>query len=337
MTRVRGWGGLGRPALAAVVLLSSGCERWPWESKPEPAQHPAEHASQNPASQPDLTAPPQDVVARVSQSPISTTDVELATLELKRFVQTSGQEWTPLPAQDVPDALDLTDIVNNLVDVELKAQEARARGLDLKPDFKRRLTYLQRGVYAQEWDRWQRERALPAEEAIHQFYEQNKSGFQDPERLRVRMIVTATISEAEALRATAVQGVDFAQLAREHSVGSGKDEGGEAGWYVREVHRRLLVSIGQLKDEKTFFDQLEPVVFALQDLGQVSMPVKGPDGHYYIVKLEERKPARQRTELEVHDAIREWLTAQRLQQDLDQLRTKVRIEQFPERLKDVSQ
>ncbi|MBI3312516.1 MAG: peptidyl-prolyl cis-trans isomerase, partial [Candidatus Omnitrophica bacterium] len=230
-----------------------------------------------------VDVPAQELLAKVNHAPVSKTDVELSTLELKRFVQASGQEWKPLPAQDVPDALDLTDILNNLVDAELKAQEVRARGLDLKPEFKRRLAYIQRGFYAQEWDRWQREREVPVDQDIHQFYEQNKAGFQDPERIRVRMIVTSTLSEAESIRATAVQGSDFAQLAREHSVGPGKDQGGEAGWYVREVHRRLLASTGQLKDEKTFFEQLEPVVFALQDVGQVSMPVKGSDNRYYVV------------------------------------------------------
>ena len=330
-------------SLAAVALLSGGCERWPWESKSEPVKNQAQPMPVKPISQlppspsADAVAASQDVVAKVNQGSVSTTDVELATVELRRYVQASGQEWKPLSAQEMPEALDLTDLVNNLVDSELKAQEAKARGLDLKPDFKRQLAYLQRNFYAQEWDRWQRGHALPSEEDIHQFYEQNKAGFQDPERLRVRMIVTLTLSEAEALRATAVQGEDFAQLAREHSVGPGKEQGGEAGWYVREVHRRLLVSIGQLKDEKTFFDQLEPVVFSMQEVGQVSMPVKGPDGRYYIVKLEERKPARQRTELEVHDAIQEGLMVQRIQKELDQLRANARIEQFPERLKDVSQ
>ena len=108
------------------------------------------------------------------------------------------------------------------------------------------------------------------------------------------------------------------------------------GWYVRAVHMQLLTSIGQLKDEKVFFEQLEPVAFALE-VGQISMPVKGPDGRYYIVKLEERVPSRQRAELEVHDAIKEWLTAQNLQKTIAQLREAAKIERFPERLSSVQQ
>jgi len=38
-----------------------------------------------------------------------------------------------------------------------------------------------------------------------------------------------------------------------------------------------------------------------------------------VGRLEERRPARQQTELEVHDAIRELLTIQNMQRQLDQL------------------
>ena len=78
------------------------------------------------------------------------------------------------------------------------------------------------------------------------------------------------------------------------------------------------------------------MAFALE-AGQVSQPVKGPEGRYYVVQLDERKPSRQQTELEVHDAIKELLTIQNVQRRLEDLRTKAKIERFPERLKDVSQ
>lgn len=325
--------------LLAVVALSAGCERWPWEAASAPPS--AQPASQNPPANPAAPAGPravslQERVATVNDAALSTTDMELAVVELKQLVQAYHQTWQPLSTDDVPDALDLHDVVNNLVDSELKAQDARTRGLDRKTDVAQRFAYLQRGFYAQEWDRWQRERAVPTEEEVHKFYEEQKAGFLDPERIRVRQIVNETLSEAEAVRAKAVGGTDFTQLAREFSVGAGKEQGGDIGWCVREVHLRLLTSIGQLKDEKALFEQLEPVAFALE-VNQVSMPVKGPDGRYYIVQVSERKPARQRTELEVHDFIKELLTLQKLQQELQRLRDSAKVERFPERLKDIQQ
>lgn len=330
-------------AITLVILFGAGCERWPWESATESAPatsqgSPTSAATSSGPSQPaGVVMPDQERVAMVNQTAISTTDIELATLELKRFVQASGQGWTPLPAQDLPDQLDLGDVMRNLEESELKAQDARARGLDRKTEIRRRFAYLERGFYAQEWDRWQREQAAPTEEAVHQFYEQNKVGFLDPERIRVRQIVTETREQAEAIRSRVVQGEGFAQLAREVSVGAGKEQGGDIGWHLRAIDKERLRLIGATPTEELFFPQLEPVAFALEEQGQVSQPVKGPDGRSFVVQLEERKPARQQTELEVHDTIKELLTLQRMQQHLEELRGKAKVEEFPERLSEVQQ
>ncbi len=321
-----------------AVSLSAGCDRLPWASKTD-AKSGAGARSQSAASallQNGAVVPESERVATVGQSSISTTDIELATLELKRFVQANRQEWRPLPAQELPEALDLTDVMQNIIVSELKAQDARARGLDRRTDVQRRLAYLQREFYAQEWDRWQRERAVASEEGAHQFYEQNKAGFVEPERIRVRQIVAETLAEAEAVRAQAIQGAVFAQLAREKSIGAGKEQGGEIGWHLRAIDKERLRLIGASPSEEMFFPQLEPVAFALE-LNQVSQPVKGPDGRYYLVQLEERRPARQQTELEVHDAIKELLTLQTLQRQIQQLREQAKVESFPERLSGVPQ
>ena len=318
--------------LAVLVLTAAGgCDVLSKKAQTPKA------AEATPAASPAAPiVPAQELVATVNQASLSTTDVELATLELRRFVEATQQTWQPLPAQELPEALDLGDVLNNLTDAELKAQDARARGLDTRTEVKRRMAYLQRGFYAQEWDRWQRDRAVPKEEDIHQFYEQNKLGFTDPERIRVRQIVTATLSEAEAVRTKAIDGADFSQVARDFSVGAGKDQGGDIGWHLRTFDRDRLRFMGAAVTEEAFFPQLEPVAFALEQ-GQISQPVKGPDGRYYVVKLEERTPARQQTELEVHDAVKELLTLQNMQRQLEELRKKAQLERFPERLQEVKQ
>ena len=323
--------------LAVLVLTAAGgCDLMSKKSEtPKSGESPGA-ASAPAAGSPAMVVPTQDTVATINQAPLSTTDVELATLELRRFVEATNQTWQSLPAQEDPNALDLSDVTANLVDTELRAQDARRRGLDTKSEVKRRLAYLQRGFFAQEWDRWQRERATPTEEEIHQFYTQNQAGFTDPERIRIRLIVTETLSEAEAVRSKAVAGEDFGQLARNFSVGAGREEGGDAGWFLRTLDRDRLQFMGQRPEENVLFAQLEPIAFSLES-GQTSQPVKGPDNRYYVVKLEERKAARQQTELEVHDAIKELLTLQTMQRQLDELRKKAQVERFPERLQDVKQ
>lgn len=318
-----------------AALGSAGCDRWPWESRAESGPAPA--SGQPAAAGAEAHAvPAHERAAAVNQAPIATADVELATEELKRLVQSFQQTWEPLPADERADALDLHDVLNNLVDAELKAQDARGRGLDQRTELQQRLRYLSRNFYAQEWDRWQRERAAPTEEAVQQFYEQNKAAFTEPERIRARQVVTKTLAEAEAARTRAVQGEVFASLARELSVGAGKENGGDIGWHLRALDKERLTLMGGAPTEEVFFPQLEPVAFALE-IGQVSQPVKGPDGQFYVVQLEERKPSRQQPEVEVHDAIKELLTVQNMQEQLDALRAKAQVERFPERLEGVRQ
>ena len=325
--------GLGALGVAGMLMASGGCDLLSPKSGTPKSASPQSAAAVDGGA---MVIPTQELVAKVNQASLSMTDVELATLELRRFVEATQQTWQPLPAQESPEALDLTDVLSNLTDAELKAQDARARGLDARTEVKRRMAYLQRGFYAQEWDRWQRDRAVPKEEEIHQFYEQNKLGFSDPERIRARQIVAATLSEAEAVRTKAIDGADFSQVARDFSVGAGKEQGGDVGWHLRTFDRDRLRFMGAAVTEETFFPQLEPVAFALE-VGQVSQPVKGPDGRYYVVKLEERTPARQQTELEMHDAIKELLTLQNMQRQLEELRKKAQLERFVERLQEVKQ
>jgi peptidyl-prolyl cis-trans isomerase C len=322
-------------AAAALVAATLGCDRMPWESKSDAMPAKAD-AGAPAASVARPSVPVHEQVAIVNQVPLGIGDIELATNELKQLVLSFGQQWEPLPAEDKPDALDLHDLLANVIDAELKAQDAKARGLDQKTEVKRRVSYLMRSFYAQEWDRAQRDTAAPSDNEIQTFYEQNKAAFVEPERIHVRQIATNTIAEAETVRSRAVAGENFASLARAESVGAGKDNGGDVGWFLRAFDKERLRLMGANPQEETFFPQLEPVAFAL-DVGQVSQPVKGPDGKSYIIKLEDRRAARQQPEVEVRDAIRELLTVQNIQRQMDLLRDAATIERFADRLESVKQ
>lgn len=329
MTRAYAW------LVVVALCLSSGCDSL--FKKPETSSaEPTAPASSAPAS--SALIPEQERVATVNQAVLSITDMELAVEELKRFVAAVQQTWQPLGAQDDPNALDLPDVLNNLVEAELKTQDARGRGLDRRTDVQRRFAYVQRNFYAQEWNRWQQGRSTPSEEEVHQFYEQNKAGFIDPERIKVRQLVAATLADAETFRAQAVQGAVFAQLAREHSVGAGKEQGGDVGWFLRAIDAERLRLLGESMDANVFFPQLEAVAFSLES-NQVSQPVKGPDERFYVVQVEERRAARQKTELDVHDAINALLTLQKMQAALDALREQAasQIHTYPERLSTIQQ
>lgn len=325
-------------AIIAVVIgfSAAGCKwQMPWDSSDEAAPPPS--AAPEPVKPQSRTKVAENKrVATINQEAISTADLETAIQELQQLSKAYNQEWKQLSAEEDPTGLDLRDILNNLIVLELKAQDALARGLDRRLEVQQRWAYLQRNFLAQEWDRLQRDTVIPTDKAISEFYEQYKLGFLDPERISVLQIVTPTLAEAEAVRARAVQGAVFKQLAVEVSIGESKEQGGEAGWFLREIDRNRLAAMGLNPTEQVLFPQLEPVAFALEK-DQISQPVKGPDGNYYVLQLADRKPARQRTEVEVHDDIKASLMIQEVQKQIEQLRKKAEIKEFSERLGSVEQ
>lgn len=126
--------------------------------------------------------------------------------------------------------------------------------------------------------------ATVADSEIDSVY-RRRHGSSGKERfIRVRHILVEVDGEGEAaeaaararaseLRAMVEQGADFTQVAREHSEGPGKDQGGMLGEFRR----------GQL--ESTF----EQAAFAMEP-GQLSEPVRTPFGYHIIevVESEER-------------------------------------------------
>lgn len=205
-------------------------------------------------------------------------------------------------------------LLDELIKEELAVQEAMSLGLERDPDTKRRIEDTRRLVLLAKLN----ERILDEvkeipETEVQDFYQKNLAIFKTPERLRVRQLVVPDLKQAEALRATIVGGADFASLASQHSIGAGKDQGGDVGWYVRELDRQLASFSGtDLGGAGTFFPQLEPLAFALE-ADQVSQPVKGPEG-YYIVRLEERTPEVTKPLAQISDQLKQALLFQKQQQ-----------------------
>lgn len=103
----------------------------------------------------------------------------------------------------------------------------------------------------------------------------------------------AALARAEEARKRVVAGEDFAKVAREYSDDATTREHGGA---------LPLVSRDRLAKE--FADG----VFALQRVGEISQPIKGPTA-YHVVRLDERRPSRVQTFDEVRDRILQDLRA----------------------------
>ncbi len=139
---------------------------------------------------------------------------------------------------------------------------------------------------------------------IQAFYDRNKHAYTSPEEIKLRMIVLREggvspqdlpddiptagdkLALAQEIRQKLVEGADFERMAAMYSEDpSTADLGGDWGWIQRNTLNQKLTS----------------VAFSL-GAGQISPVVQMGDS-YYILLVEDRKPARTRPLSEVKDEI----------------------------------
>ncbi|GAG38686.1 unnamed protein product, partial [marine sediment metagenome] len=111
-----------------------------------------------------------------------------------------------------------------------------------------------------------------SEEEIEEYYKENKEDFIKDEEYHLRHILVETQEEAEAVLEKISSGADFAELAKERSLGPSGEKGGDLGFITRGM------------TVKPF----EDVAFSLKP-GEISEMVKTEFG-YHIIKLEEISP-----------------------------------------------
>ena len=166
-----------------------------------------------------------------------------------------------------------------------------------------------------------------AEARADEFYKANPEVFVQPEQVRARHILICTEAEADAaaktearkqidgLRQKAVDGADFAELAKTHSQDPGsKEKGGDLGFFAR----------GQMV--KPF----EDTAFALKE-NEISQVVESPFG-FHLIQVTGRKPAETVAYETVKPRILEHLKQQAIREKLDAyvdgLRQGAKIEKF---------
>ncbi len=133
------------------------------------------------------------------------------------------------------------------------------------------------------------------EEDISSYFEQNKTSFDQKEEVRARHILVKTEEQAKEIKEKISAGEDFAQLAKEHSTDEmTKESGGDLGFF------------GKGKMVKEF----EEEAFGL-GIGEISNPVKTDYG-YHIIKVEEKKEAKEATLEEHKDEIKDILVEAKL-------------------------
>ena len=161
---------------------------------------------------------------------------------------------------------------------------------------------------------------------VKKFYDDNPNYFEKPEEVRAQHILikvppNATEAQkkeakakAEAARQRALKGEDFSALAKELSEGPSAPRGGELGFF----------------DRNTMVKPFADAAFALK-VGEISPVVETQFG-YHVIKVEEHRPAHKQSLDEVQLPIRNYLTQEKVNEQLTELVNKLKSSAKIERL-----
>ncbi len=249
---------------------------------------------------PQLGVPPNPdaVVARVDGVAILASDVAEA---LRRLPPEYGNM--------APDAL-FNAVLDQLIDQQIVVKQARAQNLQNDLEVQRTMRQLESRVLEQFYYRALIQKQV-TETALRRRYEQEKSSLTREKRVRARHILVKTREEAMQIIAELRKGKDFAELAREKSIGPSRTQGGDLGYFTRA---QMLPAFSAM-------------AFSLRK-GEVSrVPVQTKYG-WHVIKVEDIQEAAPPSFEEVREELRSKMNDEVIEAELKRLRAGARIEHF---------
>ena len=207
------------------------------------------------------------------------------------------------------------ELLDEIIDVELLAQDAKAMGLDKEPETQAAIHQILREALLEEIHRGGRVPAdIPADE-VRAYYEKHRDEFREPERRRVAQIALATREDAERVLALAAKAspMQWGELVQQHSLDKSPkpspthplELAGDVGF------------VGPVDDptgaNPRVPEEVRAAVFEIAEVGQVLGRVVEAGDRFYVVKLMGQQQARERSLAEADRFIRAAI----LQEDID--------------------
>jgi foldase protein PrsA len=134
------------------------------------------------------------------------------------------------------------------------------------------------------------------DEELQTYFDENKDSFGEAEQVKASHILVADEATANEIKQKLADGADFAELAKEYSTDEGTMEnGGELGFFAKG----------------TMVTEFDDVAFTLP-VNEISDPVKTDYG-YHIIKVEEKKEAKEANFDDSKKEIKETLIQQKME------------------------
>lgn len=215
-------------------------------------------------------------------------------------------------------------LLEEMINVELLAQEARRRGLDKHPATEERVRQTLRDELRRELSRSSPDPNQIPESEVRAYYDAHRDEFSDPERRRAAHIVVADAKRAEATleRARGASPAEWGKLVREVSLDKSAAQSS-----ALELAGDLGIVSGPGQTRGANPKVPEPVrqaLFRIEKLGEVFPEVVKAGERYHIVRLTGKTDARVRTLQEAERSIRMTLAQQRLRDREAQLEQELR-------------
>ena len=200
-------------------------------------------------------------------------------------------------------------IREDLIRREVIAQEAKRAGYEKKSDVQAEIDLLRQTILVQHYLRdWLSKHPVTDAETQAE-YDRAKSQTGDKE-YHARHILVESEDQAKSIIAELKKGAKFEDLAQQHSKDDGnKERGGDLGWNVPGVF------------DKVFSDAMVKL-----DNGQLTdTPVHTRFG-YHVIRLDETRPVKFPQLAEVKARIQQQLSQRRIEQLVQELRGKAKVE-----------
>lgn len=290
--------------LASAMLVLAACNRSNQGGAPSPS-------ATLTVSPPARDISPEDaklVLAKVGDVTITLGDYAAALDRMDRYDRLRYQ--TPDRRQQ---------LLDELINVELLAQEAKRQKLDEDPEVRVRLDEALRDEVLRDV-----RSSVPAAESlppaeVRAYYDAHRAEFREPERRRAAAIVVNDEGRARSLveQAKAVDPKGWGELVRKHSVGPRPNEQTPL---ELEGDLGIVSAPGQPRGAgPQLSDALLSALFEIPTVGSVYPKPVREGQRYYVLRLTGRTEARDRAFNEAERSIRVRMVEQRIAQAEDRL------------------
>jgi peptidyl-prolyl cis-trans isomerase C len=216
-------------------------------------------------------------------------------------------------------------LLDELIDLELLAEEARRRGLDQQPETQERVRQMLRDELLAQVRGSTPPPGEISEADARRYYDEHRADFREPERRRLAHIVVGSEAEAKAVleKAQNATASDWGKLVAEKS----KDPRSKVGGALAELAGDLGI-VGPpghpRGDNPNVPEPLRAAVFEIDKLGGVLGRPIAANGGFHVVRMTGKTDARDRSFADAERSIRVAITQERLRAREAELETELK-------------